>query len=126
MAGRIILIVEDDIEVRECIADDVTKMVAGSTVLLAGDGVEAIKIMEQTKPDVILSDWAMPNMNGHEFCIKVREDERFKDVPIILISGAMNVGEFDNDWDVNLSGIVVKPYYARTLLPELRKVLSEL
>lgn len=56
----------------------------GVEVLEAEDGLMALKILETSRPDVIVSDILMPNMDGYSFCRAVRADPRVKDIPFII------------------------------------------
>jgi signal transduction histidine kinase/CheY-like chemotaxis protein len=55
-------------------------------VLLAGDGLEAMAILEETCPDVIMLDLVMPNMDGFQLLTRLRESPRLRDIPTIIIS----------------------------------------
>ena len=55
-------------------------------VAIARDGIEALKTLEKFTPDIILLDILMPVMNGFEFMDKLKEDNRFKNIPIIIFS----------------------------------------
>src|ERR1043166_3365793 len=56
----------------------------GFGMLEASDGLEALKVLEREKIDVIVSDILMPNMDGYRFCAEVRRDERFRDLPFVV------------------------------------------
>ena len=58
----------------------------GMRVLTAKDGLDAISVLQDTRPDVILLDIEMPRMDGYEFASHVRNDERYADVSIIMIT----------------------------------------
>src|SRR5512145_870260 len=59
---------------------------AGYTVLTAEDGVQALDIAKQTRPDLVISDVSMPRMNGLEFCRLLRSDSELSSTPVLLIS----------------------------------------
>ena len=59
----------------------------GYEAISAGDGQEALKLLKSQTPALIIADLTMPNMSGWHFTTKLREDERFKDTPIIVLSG---------------------------------------
>ncbi|HUO94600.1 MAG TPA: Hpt domain-containing protein, partial [Steroidobacteraceae bacterium] len=83
------LVVDDSITVRR-----VTQRLLernGMRVMTAKDGVDALSILEEHLPDVILLDIEMPRMDGYEVAAHVRADERLKDVPIVMITS--RVGE---------------------------------
>ena len=78
-----ILVVEDNSSVRQ--AGKLVLESQGHEVLLAGDGFEGLIALKRALPDIIISDLAMPNMNGFEFLSVVRR--RFPIIPVIVTSG---------------------------------------
>lgn len=76
-----ILIVDDDQQITELI--EVYLKNEGYVIDKAGDGIEALQILERTTPDLIILDIMMPKMNGLEFCKQVRKNNH---VPILMIS----------------------------------------
>ena len=59
---------------------------AGYSVLMAEDGVQALDIARQSRPDLVISDVSMPRMNGLEFCRVLRSDTELRATPVLLIS----------------------------------------
>ncbi len=82
-ATREILFVDDDPNLRALFSALLTRL--GFQIRVAGDGVEAMETLEQTLPDLIISDLRMPRMSGFEFCSLVRH--RHPHLPLIIISG---------------------------------------
>src|SRR5690606_10487906 len=60
---------------------------AGWQTILALNGIEALSILEKTRPAAIILDLIMPEMDGFEFLQRVREDEHLKSIPVIVMSG---------------------------------------
>lgn len=58
----------------------------GFNIDMAQSGMQALEKLDERKPDIILLDIMMPGMNGIEFCRRVRESERFSDIPIIIVT----------------------------------------
>jgi excisionase family DNA binding protein len=86
-AERVILLVDDDSLVRTSIAEFLRD--EGYTVLSAADGAEALELLAgATRPDVILLDFMMPNVDGWQFREQQAKDPQLNDVPIIAITGA--------------------------------------
>ncbi|WP_288392542.1 response regulator [uncultured Herbaspirillum sp.] len=91
--GRTLLVVEDNVEVSSLFS--AVLAIEGYTVIEARNGVKALELMEQHSVDVILTDLKMPVMDGLEFAQKVKADERFVHIPIVLLSATpmTNSGE---------------------------------
>ena len=64
----------------------------GANVLTARDGIEALQVVYQYKPDVVLLDLAMPRMTGIEVLENLRRDSRTRDLPIIALTGQVAAG----------------------------------
>jgi signal transduction histidine kinase len=82
-SGRTVLVVDDDPPVRALACE--TLAMLGYAVLDAGSGAEALEILSNTRPDIMLLDYAMPGMSGAELAGKARE--RWPGVPIVFASG---------------------------------------
>ena len=85
--GKKVLIIDDSNTMRKIISRSLRQ--AGlefETILEAGDGQIALDVLTQEKPDIILSDINMPNMNGIEFLKKKADDESIKDIPVFMIT----------------------------------------
>jgi len=79
-----ILIAEDDLTLRDMYQ---ARLEAGGfRVLLAANGEEALKILEQEKPDVVLLDIMMPKLNGLDVLEKMKKNPATKDIPVIILT----------------------------------------
>jgi adenylate cyclase len=87
-----ILVVEDDADSREMLRVILSK--AGCEVSLAGNGIEALARMGEAKPDLVLLDLMMPEMDGFEYLSVVRENDAWRDVPIVVVT-ARDLGKED-------------------------------
>jgi two-component system, chemotaxis family, chemotaxis protein CheY len=83
---RTILIVEDEAPLRELVADLIED--AGYRALQAIHGRQALALIEQERPDVVLSDVMMPVLNGAELCRILKGQPRTAAIPVILMSAA--------------------------------------
>ena len=81
LAGKLILIVEDEAVFRSLLHSWLTSL--GATTALAGDGVEALQKMAESKPDLMICDISMPRMNGLELVEQLRN--RGETLPILMI-----------------------------------------
>ena len=79
-----VLLVEDHADSRAMYAEFLS---VDFDVLEAGDGVAALEVLREARPDVIVTDLALPRMDGLALMDAIRTDERFRDVPVIALSG---------------------------------------
>ncbi|MBU1178471.1 response regulator [Patescibacteria group bacterium] len=84
MDKKRILIVEDDADIRFMLA-----MILGSqgAILEAGDGQEALRMIESSAPDLLITDRTMPVLDGEELVIRLRQQVKWQKLPIIMLSG---------------------------------------
>lgn len=82
---RNLLLVDDDVDA----LDSMKRILeaAGWQTILAHNGIEALSILEKTRPAAIVLDLIMPEMDGFEFLQRLREDEHLKSIPVIVMSG---------------------------------------
>src|SRR5215204_900827 len=80
----VVLLVEDHVDSRQMYAEFLRMHF---DVVEAGDGVDALQLMEQQRPDIVVTDLALPVMDGFELVERMRSDERLRDVPVIALSG---------------------------------------
>ena len=94
----VILLVDDDEDILTMSGRWLEK--AGYEVIKALSGSEALSVLSDKKIDLVLLDYVMPEMSGTETLRKIREDERFKDLPVIIRTGMQ-----DNEIENELSGL---------------------
>lgn len=88
-----ILIVEDDVFVRDIY--DMKFQQEGFAVVLAVDGLEALQRLEESVPDIILLDMMMPKMDGMEVLKKIKENEAWKHIPVIMLTNISDKEKVD-------------------------------
>ncbi len=88
----------------------------------ANDGVEALEKVESFKPDVILLDYMMPKMNGIEVVKRLRQDERYKSLPVILLTAKGSQEDKVRGLDAGADDYVVKPFDSFELLARVRSM----
>ena len=97
----------------------------GIRVMTAKDGLDAIRVLQDAKPDIILLDIEMPNMDGYEFATHVRNDERVSAVPIIMITSRAGDKHRARAIEIGVNGYLGKPYQESQLLDSIRRLLEE-
>ncbi len=101
------LLADDDSTFRFLVCKALEK--AGFKVMEAGDGQEAISLFEKTKPDIILLDIKMPELDGFETCIQLRKLPGGKYVPIIVITGLDDTESINKAYEVGATDFITKP-----------------
>jgi CheY-like chemotaxis protein len=117
-----ILVVEDDADSRDFL---VTLLrLEGYSVSIAGDGLEAIKQVETDRPDLILSDIAMPNLDGIDMVKQLRSSPDYKAIPIVMLS-AFGSGNLINAINAGANQAMRKPINPDLLLKNVSEWLAE-
>jgi PleD family two-component response regulator len=83
---KVILIVEDDKPAENALKQKLEK--EGLSVLVASNGLECIKILDENTPNLVLLDILMPIMDGIETIKKMKENERTKNIPVVLLTNS--------------------------------------
>lgn len=91
---------------------------------VAGNGLEAITMLNHEYFDAVLMDVQMPVLDGIEATRRLREDQRFKHLPIIAMTAAAMKTDVDRCFEVGMSDYITKPVVADTMLKTLRKWLQ--
>ena len=112
-----LLYAEDEEGIRKNIADSLSYYV--KEVIEARDGVEAYEFYLQKKPDIVLSDIHMPNLNGIDFVKKVREEN--KSIPIVIITAHTDKEYLLEAIELKMEKYIVKPIELESLLNVLEK-----
>lgn len=97
---------------------------AGFAVRLAADGAEALEQARRRRPDVILSDIAMPVMNGFEMCRRIKDDPVLYEVPVVLLTALNSVDDIVNGLQCGADNFIRKPFDAAYLIGRLRHVID--
>lgn len=109
---RSILVVEDDVAIRDLLIDVLTD--EGYTVRTAGDGEEALTILDDWRPALIILDQLMPRMDGAAFRTVQRTQPAIAAIPTILLSAARNLAEQARSLDI--ASTIAKPFNLDELL----------
>jgi len=119
-----VLVVDDNRTYLEAISSLLSE--SGLEVSTAMDGVEAMDIIGQQKPDVVVLDIVMPGMNGYEVCREVKKDESTKHIRIVVCSTKDQV--FDIEWAKRnqADAYVTKPFKPQELLATIKQQLREI
>ena len=123
MADLKILIVDDSPTMRRILINTVQK--AGYTeVKDAEDGKDALAKLMAGEYDLLMTDWNMPNMNGLELIEAVREDNKMKDLPILMVTTRNIKDDIVNAIKAGANGYIVKPFDTRTLNNKIDEIIN--
>ncbi len=122
MAGELILIVEDEQDLAGTLAYNLEK--EGYETREAWTGQEALKAMvKEPLPDLVLLDLMLPDMSGTEVCRRLRQDERTRQIPVIMVTAKGEEIDRVVGFEVGADDYVTKPYSVRELSLRVRAIL---
>ncbi len=98
---------------------------AGYDVKTAIDGDQALEMLAQEKPDLILLDITLPTLSGYEVCKRVKSDEKLKDIPVIFLTASTaSEGFKERAEEAGAQGYMFKPFEFDVLLAEINRVIN--
>ncbi|MEX0994373.1 MAG: response regulator transcription factor [Balneolaceae bacterium] len=121
MSKTTILVVDDEQDLLDLI--EYNLKIEGFDVLKAENGQEGIRLVKEKKPDLILLDIMMPQMNGLEVCEKLRKDEEVSYIPIIFLTARDDEKTEVEGLNVGADDYVTKPISTRKLMSRIKAVL---
>jgi putative two-component system response regulator len=114
MPSKSILLVDDDHEARQGIAQIL--QIENYTIIQATDGKEALLLLERFKPDLILSDLDMPNLDGIQFYKEMRRNPSWVTIPFIFLSGSNSLEKIRVGQELGVEDFLMKPVEADGLI----------
>ena len=120
--GRTILVVDDDFVTRLMLKEYLE--MNGCRIIEAGDGGEAFQTAQKEKPDLIITDINMPNLDGYGFIEGVRRDRRHRSRPILVLSTESDPEKKGRARAAGATGWIVKPFKAESLIDAIRRVAA--
>lgn len=116
-----VLVVEDESAIAELISVNLRHH--GMLAVLAADGVQAQKHIDDVLPDVILLDWMLPGQSGLELARRWRADPRTKTTPILMLTARGDEPDKVAGLDAGADDYITKPFSTQELLARIRAVL---
>lgn len=119
-----VLVVDDEPSVVKVVVFRLKK--AGYEVISANDGESALKILKENKPDLILLDIALPDIDGYEVCARIKADETTKSIPIIFFSAStsMIMNKDDILKKYGVQGYLNKPFETEELIKSISDIIG--
>ncbi len=120
--GRRILIVDDSLSVRKYVGAflEARKF----RIYSASNGAEALEVLEETPVDMIITDLEMPVMHGYELISRLKESDRLKEIPVIVLTSRSAGKHREKALQSGASGYLIKPFDEKSLLEILKRHLS--
>ncbi len=116
------LVVDDSGTIRNVISGMFMEL--GYEVLTAENGFEGFKAVQKFNPDIITSDYDMPVLNGWEFCTEIRDDDRYKDIPIIMITTRATDLDKKKGALLGVSAYLTKPFEINKLKISVEEAIA--
>ena len=120
--SRKILLVDDEVHVRSIM--QLKLRGAGYTVETASYGAEGLSTAGEFRPDLMISDFQMPQMNGLEMCRALFKDAKLKTIPIILLTSREFEMTPDRLADTNIKAVRDKPFSPKAILKLVGEILQ--
>jgi two-component system phosphate regulon response regulator PhoB len=124
MATPRIMVVEDEDSLATLLQYNLEK--EGYEVALAGDGEEALVMVDERLPDLIVLDWMLPKISGIEVCRRLRQRNETRNVPILMLTARGEETDRIRGLDTGADDYVVKPFSMTELAARIRAVLRRL
>ncbi len=118
-----ILVVDDSVTVRKVTSRFLERQ--GFNVVVAKDGIDAIDILQDTTPDMILLDIEMPRMDGFEVATQVRHNKHLKHIPIIMITSRTGEKHRERAFEIGVNDYMGKPFQEQELLNKIQRILGK-
>jgi len=120
ITGRI-LIADDNQQNRELL--EAYLVDEGHEILMAADGRETLDVAIHRQPDLILLDIMMPKLSGYEVCQRLRQDERTRDIPVLVITALKEMGDIEKAVAAGADDFLTKPVHRIELQTRVRSLV---
>lgn len=117
-----ILVAEDDPDIQLIVRLALKR--AGFTVSTADNGRHLLDRVTAERPDAILLDWMMPELDGPTACARLKADPATATIPVIFMTARSQEAEIARGLSLGAAGYIVKPFDALTLGQQVRQILS--
>lgn len=123
LKGKTILVIDDEpdsLEIAETLLLDM-----GMDVLTARNGLEALKMLEDSMPDYIISDLSMPSMSGWELIDLIKRDRRLMEIPVFALTAHVMPGDRSKAIAAGFHNYLTKPLNPDTFVNDLVAVIHQ-
>jgi len=117
-----ILVVDDEDHIRE-VAEVSLEAIGGHEVITAASGIEAIDKAATQRPDAILLDVMMPELDGPATLARLRSEPATRSIPVVFLTAKVREGDVERLRALNVAGVLAKPFDPMTLPEQLSRIL---
>lgn len=122
-AGTTVLVVDDEPDVRTLCR--VNLEYEGYRVLESESGEDALGMLKESRPDIILLDLMMPRMDGWEVLRRLKEDDKMASIPVVLLTARADDESQLKGWSAGIVDYITKPFNPLSLVRYVQKALTE-
>ncbi len=123
MSEKKVLVVDDEIHIIHVVAIKLRSN--GFEVVTASNGAQAYELACSENPDLIVTDFQMPVMDGFELVKKLRQNEQTKDIPVIMLTARSFSIEQEQKEQLKISDCLGKPFSPKELLKKIEDILYQ-
>jgi len=116
-----ILIVDDEPAILEMVEFSMRK--TGFNVVMAEDSMQAMSLLAEKKPDLILLDWMLPDISGIDLARRLKQDDLSCNIPIIMLTARAEEGDKLKGFEIGVDDYITKPFSTRELIARINAVL---
>jgi phosphate regulon transcriptional regulator PhoB len=118
---RTVLIADDEKDIVDLVDYNLTR--EGFHVLAAANGLESLKMIKKSRPDLVILDWMMPEMDGLEVCRRLRQDPDTSRIPVIMLTARTETLDKVLGLEMGADDYLTKPFHIRELVARIHALL---
>src|ERR1700756_3809664 len=118
-----ILLADDSITIQKVV--ELTFSDGDYEVTAVNNGAKAIQRLAEMRPDIILSDFIMPEKNGYEVCEYVKSHPEYRKIPVILLTGTFEPFDPDRADKAGCDAVVTKPFESQSLIHKVEELIQQ-
>ena len=118
-----IVIADDEIHITHLLSHKLKQ--AGHDVLVANDGQEAFDLISKILPDLVITDFQMPVMDGYEIAVKLKNQAKTQQIPLMMLTGLGHKLTPQQLTATNIKYLISKPFSARNLICKATTLLKQ-
>jgi diguanylate cyclase (GGDEF)-like protein/PAS domain S-box-containing protein len=93
------------------------------SVTVATNGREALKVMHERKPTLVITDIVMPKMDGYALCSAIKSDQALKEIPVVIVTSLSSIRDIAKSLECGADNFIRKPYDPKTLIARIDYIL---